>query len=109
MKQDAQCYPPKMTCTDLIPEEQVSLAKFKLIQIILFHEASSHDIEDGKQPASSRVLLISYGLALSLDLMGEDVVGLLQDLPRGARFNRIRFRADILRQHIATVGIKLGT
>lgn len=100
---------PPQKCTDLIPEEQVSLAKLKLIQIILFHEASSHDIENGKQPTSARVLLVSYGLALGLNLMGEDVVGLLQDLPRGARLDGIRFRADILRQHVAAVGIKLCT
>jgi len=34
--------------TYLVPKEQVSLAELKLVQIILFHEASPHDVQDGK-------------------------------------------------------------
>lgn len=91
----------------LIPEEQVSLAKFKFIQIVVLHEAGSHDIEDSKQPTSARVLLVGHWLAFSLDLMGEDMLRLLHDFPRDAGFDGIRFRADILRQQITAVRIKL--
>lgn len=76
---------------------------------MLLHEAGPHDVQDSKKPAPARVLLVGDRLALRLDLVSEDVLRLLHDLPRGAGFDGICFRADILRQQIAAVSVKVAT
>lgn len=97
----------QMISAYLIPKEQISLAKFKLIQIMLLHETGPHNIQNSKQPASTRVFLVGNRLAFCFNLMGKDMLCFLHNFPRGTGLDGIRSCADILCQQITAVRIKL--
>ena len=63
---------------NLVPVEEVGLAELKLLQVIFLHEGKPGHIEDSKQPAPTRTLLVAHWLTLTLYLVIVDVNALLQ-------------------------------
>lgn len=91
---------------DFVPKEQITLRKFKIINIQMFHKRQSDHIQRSKNPTSTRILLIRNRFPLNLDLMIEHILYLLDTFSHQCNIKRICTTAHILCKYILFIRIE---
>lgn len=94
--------------THLVPEEEVSLAEFKLFNIECLGKGNADNVKGCKKPATTGAFLICNRLDLCINFVLEDMLcSLLKATPGSAHFHWICTSAGILPKQILVINEEL--